>query len=465
MESPLIMRLLASSVSLASRASAIVRNVFASNDLGIVDKGVDDLQSRADRDAQRCIVGSLTQSFPGINIIGEEGKLNNTDFVSTSELDAQVLGCVCPAAYKSISLSDLTVWVDPLDGTKEYTEGFIEHVTVLIGIAVSGKPVAGVIAQPFHRGHLITSNGGSSPPSPSQTITRIVWALDGLGVFGVKPNPPTSPVPYPINPSLTVGAAPHVIVVTRSHPTVSLSAVIDACAPTEASHSSLSTYRLLCATPRIYCDSLFRRFFLKIIFLVQQGICSFLGDFNAAAMGFTCLPLTVDLSVLNVNSACALHFSYSGCKDALPKTKFEIKRLYCRAVNSETLNLVLFLGPYNQSIAYLPSCAYCAHFFFHQPAQVLRVGGCGYKVLLLLEGRAHVYLFPSIGTKRWDTCAPEAILNAAGGRLTDMWGRPYDYHAVTDPSNRNGILAVPVADWIPVYTELIPPEVLNSLSQ
>ncbi|KAF8572049.1 hypothetical protein P879_04128 [Paragonimus westermani] len=339
MESPLIMRLLASSVSLASRASAIVRNVFASNDLGIVDKGVDDLQSRADRDAQRCIVGSLTQSFPGINIIGEEGKLNNTDFVSTSELDAHVLSCVCPAAYKSISLSDLTVWVDPLDGTKEYTEGFIEHVTVLIGIAVSGKPVAGVIAQPFHRGHLITSNGSSPPPSPSQTITRIVWALDGLGVFGVKPNPPASPVPYPINPSLTVGAAPHVIVVTRSHPTASLSAVIDACAPTEASHSSLFTYR------------------------------------------------------------------------------------------------------------------------------VLRVGGCGYKVLLLLEGRAHVYLFPSIGTKRWDTCAPEAILNAAGGRLTDMWGKPYDYHAVTDPSNRNGILAVPVADWIPVYTELIPPEVLNSLSQ
>ncbi|KAF7233978.1 hypothetical protein EG68_12012 [Paragonimus skrjabini miyazakii] len=329
MESPLIMRLLASSVTLASRASSIVRNVFASNDLGIVDKGVDDLQSRADRDAQRCIVGSLTQSFPGINIIGEEGKLNNTDFVSISELDTHVLGCMCPAAYKSISLSDLTVWVDPLDGTKEYTEGFIEHVTVLIGIAVSGKPVAGVIAQPFYRGHLITSDGSSPPPSPSQTITRIVWAMDGLGVFGVKPNPPASPVPYPINPKLTAGAAPHVIVVTRSHPTSSLSAVIDACAPTE----------------------------------------------------------------------------------------------------------------------------------------VLRVGGCGYKVLLLLEGRAHVYLFPSMGTKRWDTCAPEAILNVAGGRLTDMWGKSYDYHAVTDPANRNGILAVPVADWISVYTELIPPAVLDSLSQ
>ena len=42
-----------------------------------------------------------------------------------------------------------TVWVDPLDGTKEYTEGFLDHVTVLIGIAVGKRAVAGVINQPF----------------------------------------------------------------------------------------------------------------------------------------------------------------------------------------------------------------------------------------------------------------------------------------------------------------------------
>ena len=41
------------------------------------------------------------------------------------------------------------MWVDPLDGTKEYTEGFLDHVTVLIGIAVGKRAVAGVINQPF----------------------------------------------------------------------------------------------------------------------------------------------------------------------------------------------------------------------------------------------------------------------------------------------------------------------------
>jgi len=50
---------------------------------------------------------------------------------------------------------------------------------------------------------------------------------------------------------------------------------------------------------------------------------------------------------------------------------------------------------------------------------VIRVGGAGHKALLVLEGKADLYLFTSIGTKKWDTCAPEAIIKAAGGSLTD----------------------------------------------
>ena len=41
---------------------------------------------------------------------------------------------------KNVKIEDLTVWVDPLDGTKEYTEGYLDHVTVLVGIAV-GKNI------------------------------------------------------------------------------------------------------------------------------------------------------------------------------------------------------------------------------------------------------------------------------------------------------------------------------------
>lgn len=46
------------------------------------------------------------------------------------------------------------------------------------------------------------------------------------------------------------------------------------------------------------------------------------------------------------------------------------------------------------------------------------LGGAGNKVLRVIEGDAHAYVFASPGTKKWDTCAPEAVLVAMGGALT-----------------------------------------------
>ena len=50
------------------------------------------------------------------------------------------------------------------------------------------------------------------------------------------------------------------------------------------------------------------------------------------------------------------------------------------------------------------------------------------QVMLLIEGKAHAYVFPSPGCKKWDTCAPEAVLHAMGGKLTDIHGNLYDYN-------------------------------------
>ena len=44
------------------------------------------------------------------------------------------------------------------------------------------------------------------------------------------------------------------------------------------------------------------------------------------------------------------------------------------------------------------------------------------------------------GTSQWDTCAPEAILREAGGRITDMFGKPLEYN-VADARNLHGLVA------------------------
>jgi 3'-phosphoadenosine 5'-phosphosulfate (PAPS) 3'-phosphatase len=47
-------------------------------------------------------------------------------------------------------------------------------------------------------------------------------------------------------------------------------------------------------------------------------------------------------------------------------------------------------------------------------------GGCGNKILLLLEGRG-IYILDR-GVSRWDTCAAQAILEAEGGALCTLTG-------------------------------------------
>jgi 3'(2'), 5'-bisphosphate nucleotidase len=67
-------------------------------------------------------------------------------------------------------------------------------------------------------------------------------------------------------------------------------------------------------------------------------------------------------------------------------------------------------------------------------------GSVGLKVGLICERRCDLYIHPSPQTKQWDTCAPEAVLVAAGGRMTDLAGDAFVYNR-TDLYNRLGILA------------------------
>jgi 3'(2'), 5'-bisphosphate nucleotidase len=67
-------------------------------------------------------------------------------------------------------------------------------------------------------------------------------------------------------------------------------------------------------------------------------------------------------------------------------------------------------------------------------------GSLGLKVGLICERRAHLYLYTTPHTSQWDTCAPEAILHEAGGRMTDTLGNPLQYN-VPHARNLHGVVA------------------------
>ncbi|CAD7084960.1 unnamed protein product [Hermetia illucens] len=300
---PLMMRIMASSISSARRAGVIIRDIMKTGELGIVDKGKDDPQTEADRTAQQCIVASLTKLFPSVKIIGEEGacELNVAKELIVTELDTEFLKNKCPDEWSNVPAEDLVIWVDPLDGTSEYTQGFVDHVTVLIGIAVKNAAVGGVIHQPYYKN------------SSTGELGRTIWGLRGLGIGGFTPKDAPSDK--------------FIVTTTRSHS--------------------------------------------------------------------------------NATVQCAL--------DAM------------------------------------------------QPTEVLRVGGAGYKVLQLLEGKAHAYVFASAGCKKWDTCAPEAVLEAAGGTLTDMLGQHYVYHKDVEFPNRLGVLATSRTESHTKLVERIPHNVREAM--
>jgi 3'(2'), 5'-bisphosphate nucleotidase len=70
----------------------------------------------------------------------------------------------------------------------------------------------------------------------------------------------------------------------------------------------------------------------------------------------------------------------------------------------------------------------------------LRRGSVGLKIGLIADSECDAYIHLGSRTKLWDICAPEAILNEAGGILTDLWGNRIQYD-IADLRNHNGIIA------------------------
>eukprot|EP01026_Neomeris_dumetosa_P069392 TRINITY_DN68607_c0_g2_i1.p1 TRINITY_DN68607_c0_g2~~TRINITY_DN68607_c0_g2_i1.p1 ORF type:complete len:631 (-),score=98.82 TRINITY_DN68607_c0_g2_i1:132-2024(-) len=273
----LVVQILSEAAKVARVAGAEICRITNSNQsLQVRNKGQDGPQTIADVTAEHIIINHLSNTFRNLLIIGEEGssttghmnkESHQTLIQQQPDIVLQTLKIV--DGYGDVKMEEITLWVDPLDGTREFLSGNYEGVTVLIGVAVKGRPVAGVVHQPFRR-------------CPDGQLGMLWWGLVGEGVFN--------------------GQNPHSINATRD---------LDSC---------------IVATSKTWS-------------------------------------------------------------------------------------------------AYLPGNQ--AHQL--RPQKILNIGGAGNKLVMLLEGKITHWVFPRTGTKRWDTCAPEALLVAIGGKLVDSFGKEYDY--------------------------------------
>lgn len=68
------------------------------------------------------------------------------------------------------------------------------------------------------------------------------------------------------------------------------------------------------------------------------------------------------------------------------------------------------------------------------------IGSVGIKLALIALGERDLYVNPTPRTKAWDTCAPQAIIEGAGGVMTDGLGGPLSYDRV-DLGSPRGLVA------------------------
>ena len=72
--------------------------------------------------------------------------------------------------------------------------------------------------------------------------------------------------------------------------------------------------------------------------------------------------------------------------------------------------------------------------------ELVALGSAGLKASVVAHGAADAYVAPHYAGKRWDACAADALINAAGGKLTDSRGELIDYRSERLDNDR-GVVA------------------------
>lgn len=152
---------------------------------GKTKEGLDDKVTPADRMSNCAMVAVLKSAFPTLTVISEE----ETTDCNTNERLGDNLEPV-DLNDEIVDEKDLTIWIDPLDATYEYTHRLHQYVTTMVCVAFKGKPIIGVIHNPFLKntswawvGHGMSSNLKkiTLPSLDSQKKVTVVVSMSHAG--------------------------------------------------------------------------------------------------------------------------------------------------------------------------------------------------------------------------------------------------------------------------------------------
>lgn len=166
---------------------------------GNTKEGASEYVTLGDKESHEIITSGLKSLWPRLRYQSEENDRELIEIKKPPKFNKEVMSVAL--RDEAVPLEAVTVWIDPLDATQEYTEGatdpeLLKYVTVMVCIAIEGKPIAGIIHQPFIEN-----------PDGDVGITK--WAWVGHG--------PSRTLVAAVNPQAANPEAVRVIV-SRSHP-------------------------------------------------------------------------------------------------------------------------------------------------------------------------------------------------------------------------------------------------------
>ena len=156
-----ISELISASLDLARQAGNEIVKIRDSSTLdfhqkskGKTKEGKDEFVTAGDFTSHEIITSGLLAGWPNLRYQSEETDNEIVQSKIPDKHNAEVEKV--KNRDEEVPLSEVIVWIDPLDATQEYTEGrmdrsLLKYVTVMVCIVVKDTPVAGVIYQAFQK--------------------------------------------------------------------------------------------------------------------------------------------------------------------------------------------------------------------------------------------------------------------------------------------------------------------------